>query len=397
MNKKFIIILLCIFVVISLYYIIFHIVEFENNKIIETNIKKTDKLENDLVKNTEKPKSKEISILALGDNLLHMPVINAMKIDNEMNYDFKPMFDFIDKKITDADISFINQETVTGGEKFGLSGYPTFNSPIELERDLVNLGFDVVNQATNHSLDKDGALEYALENWSKYKEVNIIGAANSQTQRDKATIVQREGVKIAFLGYTYGTNGIPLPRDKPYLVNIIDKGKIKNDIQRAKKITDIIVVSMHWGVEYMHQQSTEQEDLAEFLADQEVDLIIGHHPHVIQPVEKIKGINGNETVVAYSLGNMISCQDTIDKLLGGMLEVNITKDEEGDVKVEDVKVTPIVTFYNLSMDDFKIVPINKYTTEMTLKHYRDFMRQVDSIDRMKEISQTVLGEYNSLN
>jgi len=400
MNRKikFSILTFVICILVALIFVFFIKNVFNSkNKTVKDSVKSKSTLVPKEIKNTKETALTKVKILALGDDLLHVPIITAAKTNDDRVYDFKPIYEKIKDKIVKADISFINQETVAGGPQYGVSGYPAFNSPFEIERDISDLGFDVVNQASNHSLDKTGAMESALNNWTKYTNVTVIGAARSQEERDKVRIVKSKGVKIAFLGYTYGTNGIPLPANKPYIVNLIDKEKIKEDITRAKKETDVIIVSMHWGEEYMHQQSEEQKDLAKFIADQGVTLIIGHHPHVIQPVEKLTGINGNETTVVYSLGNMISCQDSVDKLLGGMLEVNLLKDKDGKVKLENVKVTPIVTYYEIGLKNFKIVPINEYTGEMTLKHSIASMRDVSSIEKMKEISKSVLGDYCNMN
>jgi poly-gamma-glutamate synthesis protein (capsule biosynthesis protein) len=393
LKLRFIKILLLIFLVSSIFFFAKPYI-FKDNNVVKSAINES---ESKVLEEIEEEETlTEISVLALGDNLLHVPIINGAKTEDERGYDFKPIFEYIESDIKEADISFINQETVPGGDEYGMSGYPLFNSPSEVQRDLSDLGFDVVNHATNHTLDKTGAIEITIDNWNNYENVNIIGVSESQSDRDDIEIMNVKGLKIAFLGYTYGTNGIPVPEDKPYIVNLIDKDQIKKDIDKVKDFTDVIIVSLHWGIEYMHEQSDEQEDIAQFIADTgEVEVIIGHHPHVIQPVEIVKGVNGNEMIVAYSLGNMVSSQDTLDNLFGGMLKFNIIKEKE-EITIEDVKVVPIVTYYNINYRDFKVIPLADYTSEIAQTHCRDFMRYESSINNIVDISNSVLDEYCSI-
>lgn len=184
--------------------------------------------------------------------------------------------------IQNADVAFINQESPIGGEALGISGYPNFNSPFEIGDNLVSLGFDVIIRRQSYAGKGAKGVTATLEFWKKYPQIAVLGINASQEERDTTRIVERNGIKLAFLSYTYGTNGYKTPSGQEYLVNRFDKAAMKADVERAKKEADAVVVSMHWGVEYSTTTSSEQHTYAQYLADLGVDLVIGTHPHVIQ-------------------------------------------------------------------------------------------------------------------
>ncbi|WP_191561579.1 CapA family protein [Metabacillus idriensis] len=276
----------------------------------------------------------EVTLSALGDILIHGRVYNQAKTGSG-SYDFKPMIQDVKPLIGKADITFANQETMIGGTEIGLSTYPSFNSPFEVVDAFQDAGVDIAGIANNHTLDRG---EKAILNATdRYDEIGLpyVGGYRNQQDANTPRVINKNGVKLGFLAYTYGTNGIPVPEGKPYLVNLIDKDKMKKEIEEMKKLSDAVIVSMHWGVEYIRLPNEEQQELAQFLADQGVHLIIGHHPHVLQPMEWLEGQNGSKTFVVYSLGNFLSGQVGDYKDIGGIFSIKMTKElKNGTKKIE---------------------------------------------------------------
>ena len=310
---------------------------------------------------------KTVSFNAVGDNLIH----GAIYADPIANNDYRGVYELVKPYVKEADVSFINQETVLGGLELGLQSYPMFNSPQEIGDAVVDAGFDWVNHATNHSLDmREAGVVNSLAFWDKYPEVKVTGIARSNEEANKAKIIERDGVKFGLLAYRYGTNGIPIPEGKDYLVNLIDKDKIEKDVKELEKKVDSILVSMHWGVEYQLMYNEEQSDLAQFLADLNVDVVIGHHPPVIQPIEYVEGKDGNQTLVIYSLGNFLSGQDQNYRLLGGLASFDIEFDPNtNETKVINPGFMPIITYYNKSLTGFKLYPLKNFTSDLASSHY----------------------------
>ncbi len=213
-----------------------------------------------------------------------------------------------------------------GGTELGLSHYPMFNSPQEIGTALVNTGFDWIASSSNHSMDKFEEGIISSENfWEQYPEIVTTGLNRTEEERYQNKFIERNGVKFGVLGYTYGTNGIPLPEGKDYLVNIYSEERLREDVEALQGKCDAILVSMHWGIEYSTIPSEEQRYFAQLLADLGVAVVIGEHPHVIQPMEWVEGKNGNQTLVIYSLGNFMSAQDGDLNMLGGMASWSIRK------------------------------------------------------------------------
>ncbi|MDR2841598.1 MAG: CapA family protein [Spirochaetaceae bacterium] len=319
----------------------------------------------------EKFPTNEITIIAVGDNLIHIDLIKSAKDENTNLYSFDQYYteSEIASVIQNADIAFINQETLTAGEEFGYSGYPAFNGPKDIADTLVRLGFDVVNHATNHSMDKgERALFEDMKNWEKYQDVKVLGVYASQDERDnKKNIITKNNITVGFLSYTYGLNGISLPKDKPYLVSLIDKKIMDKEITELRPLCDVLVVSMHWGNEYEHIPSKTQEDLATFLADHNVDLVIGHHPHVLQPARYISRKDGGTMLCFFSLGNFLSSQRENYTLLGGMMFVTIKK-EDNSIIFNNAELIPLVTHYTRDKKIFRVYLLSEYTHDLALKH-----------------------------
>ncbi len=337
--------------------------------------------------------NEEISIFTVGDNLLHMPVINSGKKDDG-SYDFSPIFEKLQPAIREADIAVIGQETVFGGKELGYSGYPLFNSPSDMGKTLVNEGFDVVLHASNHVMDKlSRGVENTLVFWREYPQVTVLGINESEMDQNTIDIIEEKGAKIALLNYTYGTNGILLPADKKYLVNLIDEEKINSDCRYAEDNADFTVAFMHWGTEYASYPDEFQKNLAQKMCDWGVDLIIGSHPHVIQPVEWIKSENGNEMLIFYSLGNFVSRQKEVRNLLGGIAEVTLMYDGEG-VSVGDYSFVPIVTHYNTDYNRFFVYRLSEYNDGMGAMHGVTPHDGAVTVKRFKDIIDTTFDGYD---
>ncbi|MFS0562514.1 CapA family protein [Terribacillus sp. 179-K 1B1 HS] len=305
--------------------------------------------------------SSSISITAIGDVLLHSSIYSEAK--EGTGYDFEPMFRDIKPYLGESTLTVANQESIMGGEALGVSSYPTFNSPDEIGNTLKDVGVDVVTLANNHTLDQgEAGVEHAI---AQYEKIGMAytGAYRNKDDSEKLTIEKTEGISVAFLSYTYGTNGISVPDGKDYLVNLIDKQKIKEDIQKAKQEADAIIVSLHFGIEYENDPNDEQKELAQYVADQGATAVLGCHPHVLQPVEWLTGKDGNKTLVIYSLGNFIAAQEETDRRIGGAFQFDIVKDGK---KVTATSPRMLLTY--LSFTDWHHYRIEPMYQLPELKH-----------------------------
>lgn len=327
--------------------------------------------------------TKELNLIMAGDALLHASVYNDAKQENG-SYDFSKMLTALEvaKKY---DLAFYNQETILGGVELGLSTYPAFNSPQEFGDNMLSLGFNLISLANNHTLDRgEKAVRSSLAYW-KGKPAVTAGSYDSFKERNNIQIQQKNGITYALLAYTYGTNGIPLPKGKEYLVNVYTKKILKDDIENIRKKVDFLMVSMHWGIEYDFIPSQEQRDLAKFLADLGVDLIIGTHPHVVQPAEWI-----GDTLVYYSLGNLISGQRGTNKRIGMLGSVHIAKIQDGKVKLSNPRAELIYTYYNTQFKDFKLMWFNELNNNILPNYKSIYKEYMNIITQGKQEIQTGL-------
>ncbi len=306
------------------------------------------------------------TLATTGDIMCHNTNFLDAYNSSTKSYDFSYYFTDIKQYIEEADITVGNLETTLSGAKRGYSGYPTFNTPEILAKNLKATGFDVVSTANNHCIDKGySGIESTID------FLDAAGLAHTGTfksKKDQETILVKDvkGIKIAFLSFTYGTNGIPIPKDKTYAVNLIDKKLIKSQIELAKKEEpDLICVSMHWGIEYQTKANKEQESLADYLFENGVDVILGNHSHVPQQMEKrkIKLDDGTtkDGFVIYSLGNFMANQNKQYTNDSAILKLEITKHkEDGKITIDKATYTPTYMYKNPSKSKkkFKILDIN---------------------------------------
>ncbi len=310
-----------------------------------------------------------VTFAAVGDNLIHDTVYEQAAARSSSGYDFTDAYERIAEYITAPDVAILNQETIISTEH-NVSSYPMFNSPVEVGEEMLEIGFDVFNIATNHSLDcGEKGLISAINFW---KSKNAITCGAYLNREDMSNIPMHEvnGVKIAYLGFTDSANGLSLPADSEViLVRAADESLLQQRIIKAKETADVVIVSAHWGNEYTHEPTDAQRELAEKLAMWGVDVIIGTHPHVIQPVEYITNSDGRKTLVAYSLGNFISAQNRGPRMLGGMLNFEVVKNNTtGETALENVKFSGVVTHFGYGCSNIRVYPLEAYTEELASKH-----------------------------
>ena len=310
--------------------------------------------------------STTFTIAALGDVMCH----NTQYLDaydkSTGQYDFSYVFsDIIDyTKIPNLTIGSL--ETTFAGEDVGYSNYPTFNSPDSLVTSLRSIGVDVLSTAGNHALDKGfSGLSRTIDVLDK-NLIYHVGTNKSQEDQDTILYQYVKGVKIAILSYTYGTNGISIPSDKSYCVNLIDKDFIKSQVEKAKsENADLIVCCMHWGIEYSETPSSEQKTLADFLFQNGVDIVLGNHPHTLQPMEKrtvtLEDGSTKDGFIIYALGNFTGDQSDVDTRSSVILKLTITKHEDDHISIDNVSYTPIYMYKNSSVSThkFKVLDIEK--------------------------------------
>lgn len=324
--------------------------EQENISIPETESEL--EMENQLESETETEESIVLedsyaTIVSFGDALCHKPVDDAAYDQETGIYDFSPMFKYVEKYFQNSTINIGNCESPMAGAERGYSGYPTFNAPEHLAVDLKELGVDIMTTANNHSLDKGfNGLSSTLD-FLDNAEIAHVGTARTEEEQNTILFMDLNGIRTAFLAYTYGTNGIPVPEDKEFCVNLIDEDLILKKINQAKdEGAELIVASMHWGVEYQTVENAEQDKLAEFLIKNDVNIILGSHPHVLQPMKmlKVKNDEGEEKegLVIFSQGNFFSNQTQENTQNTAIFNIEVKKNgKTGEVTVEKVTYAPI--------------------------------------------------------
>lgn len=332
---------------------------------------KENKKETAEVKKEPEVKTSKLSLVMVGDGLLHSSVYNDAYKDGA--YDFKPQLEYIKPIVQNYDLAFYNQESILGGTSIGLSDYPTFNSPWEFGDAMIDAGFNLVSLANNHTMDRgEKAIINSCEYW-KTKDVLTAGSYCSSEEANEIKIKEKNGIKYTLLAYTYGTNGISVPSGKEYLVNLYSDEKAKNDIEKVRDKVDLLIVSMHWGTEYRSEPTEEQQRQANYLSSLGVDIIIGTHPHVIEPITYI-----NDTLVIYSLGNFISAQSTnndYNTMVELMTSVDVIKEEkdgQATIKLDNLNNELLYNYYKKGSrwTDFKVIPFS----QMNSNYNSDYQR-----------------------
>lgn len=333
----------------------------------------------------EAPKEPEVytaSLFLTGDGLLHGAVYkDAYQADG--TYDFSGMLEYIEPICSKYDLEYYNQESILGGNELGFFSYPTFNSPHEFGDNMVDLGFNLVSTANNHSLDMGvTGITNSVNFWKSKENVVMEGTYTSFEDQAANPIHEINGITYAFMSYTYGTNGLVVPEGKEYLVNYYPdhEEEILERVREMDDKVDVIIMAMHWGTEYSMDVNEEQESLAKALVEAGADIIIGNHPHVIEPVEWI-----GDRICFYAMGNFISAQDRTERLIGMIAGLDIVKtvtEQETTIEIQNVRTDLIYTFY-YNHGNFKLYPFEMLTDEILPNHaqlYEEFSQVIRKRD-----------------
>lgn len=329
------------------------------------------------------PEDSHVSMSVIGDIMCH----NSQYMDaatSSGSYDFSYVFKNIKNYISDVDISVGNLETTFAGKKKGYSNYPRFNTPEQLAYNLKDLGIDVVSTANNHCMDTNFTGLVSTLNYLDDAGISHTGTNATKEEQSKILIKDVNGIKIAFLSFTYGTNGIPIPSDTPFAVNLIDEDFILHQISLAKdEKPDLICASMHWGIEYQLKPNSEQKKLANLLFTNGVDVILGSHPHVLQQYEKqtitLQDGSTKDCFVVYSLGNFMSGQTKPNTRNSIILNMNFTK--HGDTE-------------KTTIDSVSYVPIYMYKSSSTTTHKYQILDLEKTIANYEDGTDTSIGKSN---
>ncbi|MEG4045651.1 CapA family protein [Microcoleus sp. Pol17_C1] len=350
-----------------------------------------------------KPKSeiKEATLIAVGDIMMHSTQTRSGYDAKKKTYNFDTFFAPVKSILSTGDWVIGNLETPLAGEDAGgYTGYPLFNAPAQLADAAKKAGFNILTTANNHALDRgEKGVIRTIANLSDRK-IASTGTATSAAEASRTLISTKNNISLALLAYTYGTNGIPIPKGKDYLVSLIDEKKIVKDIAKARKQgTDIIAISLHFGDEYQRQPNTQQKQLVENLLKAGADIILGSHPHVVQPYKifKFPGKNGKtrKAVAIYSMGNFISGQNKKYTDLGVILQVNLRKKfPEKTTEITEVKTHPTwVHRYSLNNKfNYRVLPLAK-----TVADKKDPLLATSQYPALKRDLQDMNNHLNSLN
>lgn len=413
-NMKKIILFFVIFILILLLFLLLKNIPFNN--IHKSNLQNditnndnlntsTENIENNVSENIVKesrPKETPITftMTAIGDSLCHNTQYWDAYNKEIGEYDFSYVYEDIRDYTKYTDITIGSLETTFAGEERGYSNYPTFNTPDSLAKALKNIGVDIISLAGNHALDYGYTGLCRTIDVLDDAGISHLGTYKTAEEQEQLLIKNVKGVNIAFINYTYGTNGIPVPSGKEYCVNLIDKDLIKKQIQQAKEQkVDIIVACMHWGTEYRTTANSEQKELADFLFENGVDIILGNHPHVLEPMEKrtitLEDGTEKEVFVVYALGNFTADQRDEITRDSAILNLTITKNIDGKISIDKVDYVPIYMYKNttVSTHKFKILDIEKtiyeyesgLNTSIGSTTYKNLKTQLEKI-------KSILGE-----
>lgn len=317
----------------------------------------------------QKEREATVELLAVGDNLIHDRVYENLETE-EGSYDFRPIYTELKEDITAADIAVVNQETVLTEDMEKISSWPAFATPAQVGDALADTGFDVVLQASNHTMDKgkDGVLG-TLDFWNKnHPDIRVLGIHESEAKAEDITVVESKGIKIAMLNYTFEFNNMDSSKAPSYLADVYSREKVKQNVRMAKKSSDIVIVFFHAGQEYVDEPPVEVTEEMDYLAELGVDVTVACHPHVIQRYEMVEGNGGHQMLTYYSLGNFFSGQRRPDTLLGGMAKICFRKQMDGTVSITSYDMIPLVSHYDSEFKNARVYKLSDYTEELASAH-----------------------------
>ena len=341
-----------------------------------------------------------VTFSAVGDHLMNYPVVEAADANvgevGDGLYDFTPMYAGVQDIVASHDLNFIDMETILGGDYLGISGYPSFNSPSAIAGQVAGFGWNLVTTATNHSLDRGiEGIDNSSATWADYPQVIQTGTFASPEDRERIRVVERGGMRFAFLAYTDYLNGIPVPEGYEYAVATADADAMVADVARAHEVADVVIVAMSWGDENSFEPNESQRANAQLLANAGVDLVVGFGPHVIQPVEWVDALDeagsptGARTLVVYSLGNFLSNQPYSYAEVEGCFTCTFERlGDDGAVSLADLAWTPLVN--HIDGDWHQVFKLHDYTDELAWAH--DILSaEADPLGYCYQLTQEVVG------
>lgn len=338
---------------------------------------------------TPAPEISTAGLFFTGDTVLHEGVwLEANDWGKSSSFDFMPIIGEIGSYAAQYDLAYYNQESILGGTELGLSAYPQFNGPQEFGRDMISCGFNLVSVANNHTLDKgEEGIAASEAFWDAQPGVVHAGASLSRQESETIEVHEINGISYAFLSWTYGCNSLQTPEGKEWLVNIYGDGEVYPDrreemleqIRNADQMADVVIMAVHWGTEYTTEITEDQRSLAESMAEAGADIIIGNHPHSIQPVE---WLNDGKTICFYAMGNLVSEQDGIPQNIGlaGALTIQktVTADKT-EISIRDVKADLLYSYHNEKYRDLHVYPFSSLTDDLLSDHaslYQQYMNDI---------------------
>ena len=338
-----------------------------------------------------KPQPVTIRITAAGDNLLHDPISKLAK-QPDGTYDYTYIYKDVKKFFQGSDIAYINEEVMLCDV---VANYPRFSAMSSVADALLDTGFNVINLATNHSLDRGvSGLELCLKNVHARDFDAVLGAFRTEEESTQQIIIEKKGIRFGFLSYTYGLNGLKLPAGKEWMVSLIEEEKIRTEAEALRENCDYMIVSMHWGNEYQTKQNATQENLAALLAEVGTDLVIGTHPHVIQPAVWYDRPDGGKMYCVYSLGNFVSNQHKLATMLGGLLDMTLEFDATtGELlRVIDAGIVPVVMHFQNSFKVQSAYLLEDYTTDLAAAHGIKKYTSPLTTKYLNDLADKVLGD-----
>ena len=345
----------------------------------------------------------QVSFKAVGDNLIHNTIYlqAADRAAEGEEYDFYPAYSRVEPLLEGADLAFINQETLLASQVFEPSSYPMFNSPTQVGDTMLSLGFNLFSHANNHALDKGvKGIEATLDYWdAKIEEgadILVTGIFRNEEDMNTPRIIEKNGITFALVAFTEHTNGLMLPStSENRIIYTSETELMQQQIEAAQELADVVLVSVHWGVENSHTVTDAQRNLAQQLIDWGADIILGTHPHVLQPIEQLTSTDGKSTgYVIYSLGNFISAQSAGDNLIGGVLSITFEKEQlSGVVTISKPVLTPIVTHYETAWQkNLELYPLSEYTQELAQSHGVVRNTPAFSLEYIHQMLESVIGD-----
>lgn len=335
-------------------------------------------------------------VIAVGDNLYHESLLySGQNESGTWNYDH--IYANVLDEIQAADVAMIDQETVLTTDHDSISSYPSFATPVEVADAVVKAGFNVIESATNHFDDYGyDFMHQTFDFWkTNYPDIPVLGIHETQEDADTVQTLEINGITIAFLDYTYGTNNSGAGEGNDFMISIFDKDQVAADIQKAKQVSDCIIFVAHWGTEDETMPNEYEKQWAAFLLQQGVDVIIGGHPHVLQPYGRISDDQGHSAVIFYSLGNFVSTQQQLPELLGGMASFTIQKTVLGDtttVEILSPEVKPLVMHYNHDSGEYGPYMLEDYTEELASRHsVRDLIGDEFTLENLKTKYEEIMS------